>query len=515
MEKVRRSKGVLFTDEEKDFLEEAYQNSSKIASQEAKSIAETMGCEEYRVRNWFSRRRKRDENVPAKPYFTAEQREKLEIAFQQKGTMPDNHVLEEIAKELNVKDVKRVAGWFSRKRIAEHVSSTPISSRKQNEYLMAVYTTTKSPRRRKMNEIAEKFGTTTDQIYAWFLEERNKEKKDGVSHRKKRTTSKCQPGKADLDTTTTELLEAAFVEDPSPTSEKLKEIQEKTDVDEHRLEIWFDRKRRSVRSLVVTEKSKAERQSQNALREAYQKNKYLTAKEISELGDRIGMTQTRARRWFKFYRDQDKDFNKDILLHHKYTIIEANKLSVLNEAYQENKNLTPQEIHALADRVELQRTQVLNWVRWKRSKDKDYQSRFRHNAEQTRSLQAAYQINPSPSKAEKRKLAMDNGLSLRQVSTWLYRCAKNKSDRSSLTATQRDVLLGGYKEDRYPHAEKLTELANCVGLTESQVRNWFQEWAKEEAKKLKAADPPVVKQEESDQQDMKVELKIEPMDDAK
>ena len=506
MEKVR-SRGVKFTLAEKKSLEEAYQKGTKIPNLEAKILAESMGMEERQISAWFSRRRRKDDSIPTnRPHFTDEQREKLEIAYQN-NNMPKLHVLKELAERLDVQNVRRLSSWFSHKRISERVSNMPVFNQEQKEYLMSIYAKLKYPRGDRLNEIAEELGATTKQIYAWFSAERTKDKNEG----RKKPPLKCPSKIPDFNTTATELLEAVFAENPQPTNQELKKIQENTNIDERRLEIWFDIKRRSVNRSILAEKLKCEKDHQKALTEAYQNNKYLSVKELNKLADRIGLKHLRVQHWFRYRRFQDKDFDQDHPVITKQIRIEASARCVLDEAYQKNKYPTQQEMYALADRVGLKKDKVQNWFHKKRYLDKDANNRKRFTADQYRSLQAAFQMNTRPSTKEKETLAMNIGLSLYQVTSW-FTSTRVKTGSSHtivpLTAEQKDVLLGAYRENRFPHPEEFAELANCVGLTEVRVRTWFSTTRKK-ANKLAMANLLQANQEESDLEDNMAEVKME------
>ena len=182
----------------------------------------------------------------------------------------------------------------------------------------------------------------------------------------KTNPSEVPPEITELTAATTELLEAAFAKISQPTSAELDELQEKTNIDERRLTSWFERKRRGINNIVLIEKKKFEEHHQNALIEAYQKNKYLTTKEMNELGDRIGMERARVRRWIKYRRAQDKHFDKDNPILPKPPVkIEDDKRCVLMEKYQENNYPTPEEMYALADRVGLKKLKFKGGLRTK------------------------------------------------------------------------------------------------------------------------------------------------------
>ena len=499
MEKVR-PKPVRFTLEEVDFLEEAYQKGSKVACVEAKPLAESLGCEKDRIVNWFRKRRKKDNiTKPAIPDFTDHQKEQLEIAYQ-KSCMPARQVLREMAKRLEITDVERVVRWFARQRGSRRAPNMQIFSQEQTEHLISIYAKKKYPTKKELNKIAGEFGTTTTQIHAWFMTERAKQ---GVTLTRKKL--------AVLTSTTTKLLEAAFAENPKPKILESQKIMENTKIDKHTFTTWFARKRRS---LAITGKSKCTIPQQNALEEAYQNNKYLSIKEVNELGDRIGMQHLRVQRWFHYHRTHDEDFDKDNVILPRRKQIEASARCILNEAYQENKYLSSQEMYALADRAGLKQSQVNSWFSSRRSKLKDGKTRTYITADQHRSLQAAYQINARPTKEEREKLATKVGLLVDQVTCWYFHTRAKLGCphvQPPLTTKQRDILLDAYKENRYPRARKFAEIANSVGLTEMRVRNWFT-YSRTKQKRLKAANLPQVKQEEANLQGIEVKIKMEPTD---
>ena len=181
--KQARSKYTRFTTEEKYLLEEAYQRSPYSSCLEFKTLAESLGCRELKIKGWFKRRRNQDGKIlPLRQTVTDEQREHLEIAYQ-KDSMPDAHGTNEIAKMLDMKDVT-IVNWFCRGRSTDHV---PLSlNQEQEKYLVSIYAKTKFPQRRILIEIAEKFGSTKNQIYAWFLMKRTKDEKDGIILPRKR-----------------------------------------------------------------------------------------------------------------------------------------------------------------------------------------------------------------------------------------------------------------------------------------------------------------------------------------
>ena len=80
-----------------------------------------------------------------------------------------------------------------------------------------------------------------------------------------------------------------------------------------------------------------------------------------------------------------------------------------------------------------------------------------------------------------------------------------------MTTKQRDTLLDAYRENRYPKTKRIVELANCLGLTELKVRTWFQN-RRAIANKLRAANLLQAKIEEFNPQEIKVGIKMEPMD---
>ena len=495
---------VRFTPAENECLEEIYQKGSKIYSYEVQSIAESLGCTELRIRSWLSRRRRKDGNIlSVQHHFTKEQVEQLEIEYQN-SSMPEVHALSNIAETLGVEDMTRVKNWFARRRKAEHGgSNTPILSEEQSEYLLSIYAKTKYPRTRKLTRIAEACGLTTHQITAWFFGKRATDKADGSIPFNRKRRRNVEIG--DLSTTTTEFLEAAFAENSVPTTEKLKEIQNITNIDERRLEAWFDHKRR------ITANLKSMKRHHKALKEAYQINKYLTAKELRELADRIGIEHKRVRNWFRYRRERDTEFDRNKLVFQKHIKFDADQRSALNEAYQRNRKLPPKEIYALADRLGLKKIPVQRWFCAKRCADKvQKKTSMWFTAEQTKILQAAYQLNSRPSRKEKEKVAVDVGLSYKQVTTWYFRTGGmlNRPRISPpLTNKQRSVLIAAYAQESYPPSTKLAELANCIGVTESRVRNWFGYY-----RKLSAANNPQGNQEESDVQDIDVNIKKEPMD---
>ena len=506
--------GSSFTDKEVRFLEEAYQKGSKVARLEAKSIAEKMGCEEKRVKSWICRRRKKDESVPAQNRFTDEEKEQLEIAFQQKGSIPEMQVYKEIAEMMNIKNVKRIIGWFSHRRKSKLVP--PTFSREQEKFLMSIYETCKYPHRERRNHIAKKLGATMDEIHAWFLAERIKNKNIRVVSQRKRSSLKTPQGIPDLNATTTKLLEAAFAENPLPTSEKLKEIQEKTDIGEHRLTTWFERKRRSIKNPTVNSRSMRYMTPWKiVLEEEYQKNKILTANEVNELEGRLGVERWRIVRWFRQRRYKDRDFDKDdSLLLNCRTRIGADKMCVLNKAYQNIENFTPEEAYALADRVGLTQRQVQSWYRKKKCADTGC-TRARFTTDQNQLLQAAYQKNPRPSRKEEEELATKVRHSLRQVKIW-YEMARSEAGiaqtKARLTIKQKGILQDAFNKDQHPPLKKVQNLMVSAGLTEAQVRNWNQR-ARNKARKLGAANILQEKQEEPDLRDMDVEIKMEPVDE--
>ena len=163
MKKVR-SKQVRFTFEEVEFLEKAYQKGPKNGRIQAKTLAETMGHEEKRIKKWFSHRRTKDENIfiLSKQCFTDEQKEQLTITYQKKKSSK-KHVIKKIAKTPNIKDVKRIDNCFAAKRISVH---RPRYSKEQREYFMSIYAKRKYPPIKELSDIAEKFGRTTGGIRA-------------------------------------------------------------------------------------------------------------------------------------------------------------------------------------------------------------------------------------------------------------------------------------------------------------------------------------------------------------
>ena len=503
------SRGVRFTVEQAEFLEDAYQKGSKIPSLEAKLLSERMGCKEDRIKQWFYGRRRKDENIPAQQRLTDEQREQLEKAYQKSST-PTKHALRQIAKKSDL-SVAKIMNWFSRKRKVDHDSSnTPILDKEQSEYMVSIYATVKYPSARTLDKIAKKIGITPIQVYAWFSAKRATDS----SILPKRKASPRAPS-ADLTTAATEVLEAAFAKNPLPTVMELKEIHKQTNIDEQRLERWFDRKRLITRRMTNNEKLKCINHHQSALEEAYQNNKYLSVKELDKMVDRIGMERKQVQSWFRNRRSRDKDFKTSNLYRRICHKFEAGQTRVLDETYQENKNLTTKEMYALADRIGLKQPQVYRWFSTKRSRDKDYKSLVpSYTAAQTQLLQAAYQQNSRPSTKEKEKLAKSVGLSLEQVMNWYYG-ARAKFDCPKivipLTTKQKDMLLDAYAQDSHPSGKKIAEIADCIGLTNVRVRNWFRHFRSPE-NQLKRANLLKAKQEESNLQGIDVKIKMEPMD---
>eukprot|EP00956_Cyclotella_meneghiniana_P018905 scaffold31902_cov43-Cyclotella_meneghiniana.AAC.2 len=95
---------------------------------------------------------------------------------------------------------------------------------------------------------------------------------------------------------------------------------------------------------------------------------------------------------------------------------------------------------------------------------------------------AEHESHPYPTKDQRAELALITGLTEDQVRNWFNRerYLKGKSNTreyNRLSSATKDHLMQWYEENEafpYPSKDKLTELALVSGMTENRVRNWFR-----------------------------------------
>ena len=522
---------LRYSVEEEELLEATYQkNGPKFSHEMFENMAATLGYTKKQMRNWFNRRRERDENIPPKRRFTPAQREILEAAYLKNKT-PTRAQEEKISEKLKIDDVNRIRNWFQAKRYPTMKLKTPafLYTREQKVVLIAFYLKNKYPSDQEYDELAEEVGVPTERLRAWFSSRRCQVTRYGWNAEQEKFVLDAyqenrkpwaNPVGATLSPTTSKILEDAFEVNQQPTSEELQNLQEKTKLDVSRINLWFDRKRLGMKKQATKEKLKSQEQFNSICDELYPKNKYRTTKELNELADQIGVDRLRLRCWFRYRRIKDKEYKPHVPIVKPLIRRTHEEIIALEKEYQKNKRPDLKEAGEIADRIGIKTSQVRGWFQRKRIDDEDCKKRkIHHDPSVVEVFQAAYQKNPRPSVEEREDLAEIVGLTSTQVSSWFssararFGCPTIKT--ANLTTEQKDVLLNAFSENPYPSVAKKEELANCTGLTRKRISNWFSDAKKSKRKKSKVA---IQSEQEEDSitkvEDVEVKIKLEHTDTA-
>ena len=148
--------------------------------------------------------------------------------------------------------------------------------------------------------------------------------------------------------------------------------------------------------------------------------------------------------------------------------------SLLNE-YEKNNYPDKQSKVRLALQVGLTSKQVQNWFHKRRLKlNESKNSRF--NVTTTKILNEEYEKNKYPDQQTKVKLALQVGLTLQQVSRWYKSKRRRFNDikKKYFDETVTNALLKEYEKNKYPSKQSFDRIASKVNLTFEQVCSWFK-----------------------------------------
>ena len=281
--------------------------------------------------------------------FTAKEIEFLKTAYLKNYSLGAARV-----KDLNNEDYNRIQRWITRKKPTGNTNNPTYSpfrlSREQKKYLMSNHVENRYPQEYEIDQIAENLGATTAQIKNWFESSRTLSNSFNSSSTKESSIEQRNVSSEvdDLSTEERGFMEAAYAKNPFPTSVDLQKIKDTTNVDLDKVKIWFDHKRDTIMHLnkLLEDKRK------EALEEAYQKNNCLTAEEIRDLGDRLGMVRAHTLTWFRRRRTKDQDVDQDNFIDLTIRKKKApEQVLALKEASEKNKHPRPVQTKALTDRI--------------------------------------------------------------------------------------------------------------------------------------------------------------------
>ena len=459
-----------FSDVKRQILEDVYQKDVKDAATNTKLLEKMLGHETERATALTLRERSKDRSISSKGlpgkqhYFTFGQQKQLKVAFERDPWMKRNEAAA-LAKKFNIENGELIRAWFRRKRRIDDVPPRIILfSKKEKAYLLATQAKNAYPNKEEINEMAKELSVPGKRIKHWFQNKRSQDKRFGSGE---------------------------------PQDTRLNSQQTNS---------------RSIHRTFYTEKQNL------ALKDAYQKSKYLTKEELDALEETTGLERIQIRRWL--YHERSKNINPEDFSHVPHQKFEIEKIPLLEEAYQKNKYMRVKEMYALADSMDITHSRIYKWFIMRKRTDGGYKgTAWKHSADQIRILEVAYKSNPRPSMEEKEKIANEVGISVIQIQNWFLKARKrynHTNNRVHFTPQQKIALINAYKKNTYPTKETMAKLANRAGIKESCVKRWFRNH-RCRTKRLNATNCEQLKPEEGfdeDRQDLKVEtnVKVEPMD---
>ena len=421
----------LLNAKEKEILETAYQKGYKL--DDFRSLAESMNREVQRLENWFKRRRLIDQDRRHKRQFTELQRAKLEALYQEnqrQGLIG----YKRIAKEMDIEDEIRVKYWYKRRRAIHNTTNPVLRLNRERKRQLLLFNVKNSPQEKEIIQIAENVGATTTQIENLFSSKRT-------------LVNTC-----DSSGTKVETILSAYQE----SIQQGKLSSKNADLNPEEKEV---------------------------LEAAYEKNPVPTGVELEKIRDTIHVDLDRIKIWFDRKRDAMIYLN---------TLLEAERKEALEEAYQKNKYLTPNEVGEIGHRLGMSIDKSRSWISNRRYKDPDYNrdtmiatgaTLFRGSTAQKIALIEAYENNKYLTSKEIGALAKRLDMPVSYVRNWFQYQRSQDQDfvKDNLVVVQpkkknfmQEIALNeAYQMNSYPKAVEVEEIADRTNLKKSEVQNWF------------------------------------------
>ena len=165
-----------FKPEEVLVLEKAYKKNKDIQKKEAYALADSMGVvKQIRVHNWFKAKRNFDKS------YSADQTKILEAEYK-RNHRPSREKQKKIAKDIGVMEA-RVKRWFNLARQRyNHSHYVALLTPQQEDALLDAYKKNTHPTRETVIELANRLGFKERRTRTWFQNQRKKMERSNAAN---------------------------------------------------------------------------------------------------------------------------------------------------------------------------------------------------------------------------------------------------------------------------------------------------------------------------------------------
>ena len=207
--------------------------------------------------------------------------------------------------------------------------------------------------------------------------------------------------------------------------------------------------------------------------EQYKISPYIRGEDLTSLSSATGLTKNQIKSWFYRERDRKSEKGENLI---KSPLL-ADTYPDLGKQFDKDPFPSLEEKLELMDKTGLSRRSVESWFnreRKRRRKMGDDSIEIQSWSIKYPELEKQFKLNPY-SRNQYKELAYKTGLSERQVKEWFQRRRLSMSTLkiSNLTTKYPELLLQ-FENNPYLTPNELDKLVSTTGLAKIQIQTWFQ-----------------------------------------